>query len=278
MLGLCAVEVVRTVLRGADGRKATWRDAMYRSILGAALCLSTVAASPAALPPTKAMPKMARPAYLKPFADPVFGATVVRITGDWHAASAAQVGPAGDFNGDGFDDFLVGSQGLPPAHGRLFVILGGEEFPDKIDLSRLGLHGLSIEGRLEWAGMTTPARETGDINGDGCPDFAVAEMGSPGALYVIFGFAQNVPFIRGDADFNQDVNISDAIFTLNYLFLAGEAPWCEDAADADDDGSLLLTDAVYLLRHLFLAGPAPPEPYAEKGEDPTEDGLACLGF
>jgi hypothetical protein len=39
------------------------------------------------------------------------------------------------------------------------------------------------------------------------------------------------PFKRGDADDNNIVNISDVTFINNYLWLAGPAPHCPDAAD-----------------------------------------------
>src|SRR5262245_11431490 len=67
-------------------------------------------------------------------------------------------------------------------------------------------------------------------------------------------------FRRGDSNADGALNLTDAISTLNHLFIAGPAVPCEDAADADDDGRLNLTDAVYSLNHLFIAGPPPPEP------------------
>ncbi len=69
-------------------------------------------------------------------------------------------------------------------------------------------------------------------------------------------------------------SLTDAVFTLEHLFLAGEAPGCEDAADADDSGVIDLTDAVFLLGYLFLHAeqPAAPGPIS-CGLDPTEDRL-----
>ena len=46
------------------------------------------------------------------------------------------------------------------------------------------------------------------------------------------------------------------------------------AADVDDSGSVDLTDAVYLLNYLFIGGAAPAEPVA-CGLDPTGDNLSC---
>ncbi|MBN1443477.1 MAG: hypothetical protein JXA90_12275 [Planctomycetes bacterium] len=83
------------------------------------------------------------------------------------------------------------------------------------------------------------------------------------------------PFIRGDANRDEVVDLADAVFTLNYLFLGGDRPSYADAADADDDGRVSITDAVVVLRHLFLAGDPPPPPYPSPGQDPTPDGLPC---
>ncbi|MBI4603173.1 MAG: hypothetical protein HY721_14535, partial [Planctomycetes bacterium] len=69
-----------------------------------------------------------------------------------------------------------------------------------------------------------------------------------------------VLFRRGDADGNGEVNLTDAIFTLNRLFKGGPPPDCADAADVNDDGKLDLTDPVHLASHLFRGGPAPERP------------------
>jgi hypothetical protein len=89
----------------------------------------------------------------------------------------------------------------------------------------------------------------------------------------------SIPFLRGDVTADGEVNLSDAIFTLNYLFLSGAAPECMDAADSDDSGKLDLSDPIYLLGHLFLGGRRPPAPGPDVcGEDPSEDTLSCLLF
>jgi len=42
-----------------------------------------------------------------------------------------------------------------------------------------------------------------------------------------------------------------------------------EACNANDDERLDISDAVYLLGFLFLGGPSPPPPYPEPGVDPT---------
>lgn len=85
-------------------------------------------------------------------------------------------------------------------------------------------------------------------------------------------------FVRADADRDGRINITDAIYVLDYLFRGGDEPACLDAADCDDDGRVNITDAVFLLRYLFLGGdPIPPPAREEPGTDPTEDAVTCEG-
>ncbi len=88
-------------------------------------------------------------------------------------------------------------------------------------------------------------------------------------------------FRRGDANDDGKVDISDAVFILNHLFLGGPAPSCLDAADFNDQdkNTVNLSDAIYLLSHLFRGGPELPAPYPEKGVDLTlNDGITCENY
>jgi len=82
-------------------------------------------------------------------------------------------------------------------------------------------------------------------------------------------------FVRGNADGEGETDISDAIFTLQFLFLGGRVPPCMDAGDANDSGEVDLSDSVYLLSFLFLGGPRPEDPYGDCGIDPSLDELTC---
>ncbi|MCZ6794563.1 MAG: hypothetical protein O7J95_13220 [Planctomycetota bacterium] len=96
-----------------------------------------------------------------------------------------------------------------------------------------------------------------------------------------------VRFVRGDADSDGTINLTDGIVILNFLFLGAESPACMDAADADDDGGERpqITDAIVLFTWLFLGGvaPSPPSPATaaygagDCGVDPTaDDPMGCL--
>ncbi|MGQ9590869.1 MAG: PKD domain-containing protein [Planctomycetota bacterium] len=87
-------------------------------------------------------------------------------------------------------------------------------------------------------------------------------------------------FRRGDSNADGAINITDGVFTLNYLFLGGPEPPCAEAADANDDGAANITDGIYILNYLFLGGPAPPAPGPDVcGPDPAgSPALGCVSY
>lgn len=96
--------------------------------------------------------------------------------------------------------------------------------------------------------------------------------------------ASAASFIRGDANDDGEVGIADAIWIVDYLFLAGPEPACVDAADANDDGAACpagactgidISDALIILGYLFRHGAPPPAPFPGCGRDATPDSLAC---
>jgi hypothetical protein len=82
-------------------------------------------------------------------------------------------------------------------------------------------------------------------------------------------------FIRGDANGDGTVSLSDVHKIVSWLFRGQAAPGCLDSADTDDDGALNLTDATKLLNFLALASPPPAPPFPNAGSDTTPSGLTC---
>lgn len=84
-------------------------------------------------------------------------------------------------------------------------------------------------------------------------------------------------YIRGDANSDGLVNVSDTVHMLAFLFVPGSPNLgCADAADVNDDGANDLVDAIYLLNHLFISGAPPLNPFPSCGVDKTDDTLECL--
>ncbi len=99
-----------------------------------------------------------------------------------------------------------------------------------------------------------------DANANGMPDICERE------------------FIRGDSNGDGTPNLSDALYTLDWMFGFSGAPIfpdCFDALDSSDQGSINISSPVYLLNYLFSSGPAPPAPFPGCGQDLTLDILDC---
>jgi Ca2+-binding RTX toxin-like protein len=117
-------------------------------------------------------------------------------TGDQSGSSVAS---AGDLNGDGLADLLVGARLSDPSSatdaGRSHVVFGKTD-GTSVDLSSIanGVGGFVINGQSpgDWSGYSVAA--AGDVNGDGLADLIVGarHAASPtgiesGRSYVIFG-------------------------------------------------------------------------------------------
>jgi hypothetical protein len=81
-------------------------------------------------------------------------------------------------------------------------------------------------------------------------------------------------FRRGDANDDGEVNMSDGIFILDFLFRGGEDPICHDAADVDRSVGIDITDAVRVFQVLFLGEGEIPPPFPDCGR--VEVGIGCL--
>lgn len=87
-------------------------------------------------------------------------------------------------------------------------------------------------------------------------------------------------FVRGDANVDAAVDMSDALTVFSFLFLGGVEPTCLDALDHDDSGEIDMQDGIANLEFLFLGAPSPPaQPYPDRGPDPTtDDPLNCVEY
>ncbi|MGN1287563.1 MAG: Ig-like domain-containing protein, partial [Bradyrhizobium sp.] len=107
------------------------------------------------------------------------------------------VASAGDVNGDGIDDLIVGTPGVnlngQYQVGEAFVIYGSKSGLSNIDVNHLTpQQGFAIQGNTQYGSLGTSVASAGDFNGDGIPDFIVGSLdthgnGGVGGAYIIYG-------------------------------------------------------------------------------------------
>ena len=100
------------------------------------------------------------------------------------------VSPAGDVNGDGYDDVMVAAHSGGVGSGSAAYVVFGSSSPAEVDLAAFpGTRGFSLSG-VE----VTGAHGVGDVNGDGLDDVGVGSYFSgangrawSGSTFVVFG-------------------------------------------------------------------------------------------
>jgi hypothetical protein len=129
-----------------------------------------------------------------------------------------EVSAAGDVNGDGFDDILVGVIGTNFT-ARCYVVFGGASpFAANFDISTIdGANGFEIAG-LPTSGLNVPAISgAGDVNHDGFDDLLVGvetDSSSVGSSYVVFGRLPDAAVDRTGTDISQTLAGGDFNDTL----------------------------------------------------------------
>jgi hypothetical protein len=109
------------------------------------------------------------------------------------AMAGVAVAGAGDINGDGLADVLVGApfagNRKRAFSGSAYVIFG-KRTPEPVDLARLGSRGFRIDGPRRDAAAGYAVAGPGDVNGDGRGDLLVsAGIVQRAAVYVVLGKA-----------------------------------------------------------------------------------------
>ena len=145
----------------------------------------------------------------------------------------------GDFNGDSWIDVATGNT----ISNDVSIMLND------------GVGGLALQNVLPVA-VDVISIVTADIDADADLDLVLVGRDSD-KLVVLFNRCTSK---CGDADGSGFVNITDAVYLIQYIFNGGPEPDPYESGDANCDGTVNITDAVYLINYIFGGGFDPCDP------------------
>ncbi|NRB18318.1 MAG: FG-GAP repeat protein [Rhodobacteraceae bacterium] len=158
--------------------------------------------------------------------------------------SGVSVSAAGDVNGDGIGDLIIGANFADPdgndEAGETYVLFGSADgFDASFELASLdGDNGFAINGIESGDNAGHTVSSAGDINGDGIDDIAIVArfadsngVSNAGEAYVVFGTTDGFEPTFNLADLNGENGFSiNGIEADNFLFRVS------DAGDINGDG------------------------------------------
>lgn len=152
------------------------------------------------------------------------------------------------------------------------------------NLNTLGSHGPFALAQPGTSGQTDEDRFLGVRSSTGIRRIVITDTSDNFEIdHVQFGDPLDPTgigseFVRADCNTDGQIDISDSVKTLEFLFVGGSGLDCEKACDANDDSQVDLSDAVFSLSFLFAGGDSPATPFANCGADATTDALTCSDF
>ena len=178
------------------------------------------------------------------------------------------VSAAGDVNGDGFDDLVIGAPGADPhstsGAGEIYVVFGKADWSGSptLDLATLnGINGFTIFGIDLSDGSGFAVSGAGDVNRDGFDDLLIGAAGgdaagnaksAAGESYLVFGGTFTQFVIGADNQvYSQTVGASGNASSSYRLTQAGAVKSIEVSYDAMGNAALFVIggdDQVYRQR------------------------------
>ena len=162
--------------------------------------------------------------------------------------AGVSIASAGDVNGDGLDDLLIGAYGASPngvRSGQAYLIYGQDEnnpLSGTIGLSAVGstVAGTRFNGVAEFYDTGVSVSSAGDVNDDGLVDLLIGAYGaspngtSSGQVYLIYGQDAGAP-LSGTIELSA-IGSTVAGAQLNGSFLDTAGISVSSAGDVNGDG------------------------------------------
>ncbi|MEH2072511.1 MAG: hypothetical protein V7K47_30910 [Nostoc sp.] len=153
------------------------------------------------------------------------------------------VSNAGDINGDGFDDLIIGAPNVNSGAGKSYVVFGGTNVGSSgsFNLSSLnGTNGFLINRIAVRDGLGSSVSNAGDINNDGIDDLVIGAPfadpngnSSAGQSYVVFGGTN----IGSGSSFDLSKLNGTNGFAINGIFANDNSGYSvSNAGDINGDG------------------------------------------
>ncbi|HYU04785.1 MAG TPA: integrin alpha, partial [Jatrophihabitantaceae bacterium] len=167
----------------------------------------------------------------------LFAQTTLQLIGPFPDGRAgSSIAAAGDVNGDGHPDVVVGTEGASPngrtRAGAAFLVFGRRK-AGVVQLAKLGAGGFEIDGSGPEAFAGATVAGLGDVNGDGLADVAVSEYPA-GSFYPAYGRPRVVVILGSRSSHSIDLaSRGPGAFSIDGLATANVAA----AGDVNGDGS-----------------------------------------